>query len=178
MNVNSGRNTFNAVTRLDGPKNSIDAEYIGAEQKYDLIFDYTVTDQATFRTINHGSGALGTNAFVSSESVDKFDFEIMNIVADLTPVNPEGPLRIKFFTDVVNAGPILSMRVKFNDLQLILDREVDTINGGFIYRTRGQMTELVEIIKAQIASPTTAIVFAVKPYSVDVTNGWAITTVI
>ena len=177
MNVNPGRNTFNAVSRLDGSKNSIDGEYIGAEQTYNLIFDYTVTDQATFRTANHSDGALGANAFVGSESDDTFDFEIMNIVADLTPLNPEGHLRLKFFTDVVNAGPILSMRVKFNDLQLVLEREIDTINGGFIYRTRGQLVDLLEILQAQIASPTTPIVLAVKPYAVDVTEGWALTSV-
>ncbi len=178
MNVNPGRNTFNAVSRLDGPTPGVDAEYIGAEQVYDLIFDFTVTDQATFRTANHPNGALGTNTFVSSESDDTFDFEIMNIVGDLTPSNPEGHLRIKFYTDVVNAGPILSMRVKFNDLQIVLDREVDTINGGFIYRTRSQMTEFVKILKAQIVAPTVPIVLAVKPYAVDSANGWAITAVV
>jgi len=193
MNVNPGKNTFNAVKDLEGPTPGVETMQIDDWQVYSITLDDLGNDKYGARTVNHTEPAAGQIDYIGTDNGYEFDFELSSFVVDTDSTRPAGKVKITFYdynydggAGNEQAGPILDGRVHmtytgFETIQFDIKRDRGAVavedndceRTVFFYEYGGQRPAIARMILQSIADAV-PITLAIQAFAGDDTCGFAI----
>ena len=183
-NVNTGRNTFNAVSDIDGPTPGVEAMLIDDKQRYEITFVQD-GDLLAARTSNHPDGSIGTINFTGADQGYEYDFELSSVIIDTDPASASKVVKFTFYDYKYNggagkkrAGPLFDLVFTLDGISASTDREpvnnsANEVISYYTYPYGGQALDLITM--AQEAVDAGAVVSLMLSTSAgDTTNGYSV----